>query len=372
VVLSEQSKDADTRAASVQALEVAVNGENTNGQETGLRHRVDALEACCAAMKLSMTSVAAAVTIAESGAVTTEIVQTGTFTWAMAGTSATISQTCGGSRGVWLDWSIAAAGTGYTVGTLIVVRDDDNTDIQFNPVLRITAVNVNTGAVTAFQTLTVGCANAVYATQRGPFNTFAGGTTPGSGLTVRSSGSTATLPANNAYYAYPTPPNNLLAPLQESAYRLKHIHIGTDLVLTVLELDPPPVPMQSIGGTSHQYLLVTAYQFQPPVKEYNNLAYLLEERTLAVRNAEAISLTDNTGCAASGQCFTTGNVGGSQASRNVVGFAQIRNTSPVGSEWHIHEYIELNYASVGATFNFGASDVQFTLIRPLQLYLPTS
>jgi hypothetical protein len=297
--------------------------------------------------------------IVEVGMHTANVTQiaSGTFIWAFSsGPASIVSESC---DYIWGVWQLDNAGTGYVIGELIVLP---TSSVVSSPVFQVTSVVNGTGAIVSFDVLTVGCTDTLYLTPQGPFGTLS---TNGVGFTVNVSSSTVTLPANNAYYDFPTPPKGNSAAIQRSAYRLLDVIINSEH-FNVLELDPPPVPASFISGTS--ILLKTVmFEFEPRVEILGSLQYSPPYyEPLTQTNVNALSMIN---CAPT-QCFTVADFPNVLRIRNAIGYKQTLQFDPSPEFVKVHNWLQFVWTSEDLTFNYLGGTVQFTLNRPLLLVLP--
>lgn len=194
----------------------------------------------------------------QPGSVTQKTLQQeGTFIWSVAdNTGYQPGSQC--LRGRINNVALVSAGEGYEVGDLIVGQSPGVWLQSF--VYQVTEVD-NAGAVVQYDVLTPGCV------EQNVNVTVTTLSLHGSGFVVdvESTGAGSD-PAddNGIMYRYPLPPNNLLAPLQISTYRLYTLLLD-GVELYSLELDPPAVPMRLQGPGPNTAIVFYGYGFNDTI-----------------------------------------------------------------------------------------------------------
>lgn len=229
-------------------------------------------------------------------------VSNGTFVWSFSSGTDYPADSCSGAP---LSYTMQSAGTGYRVGDLITLPHAYLTvTYQVSPIFRVDSVG-GAGEVVNFTTLSRGC-NA-----GGPQGTAVpGNSIVGTGFTVTRDTANS-VGVTDDFYLFPTPPKNLVAPLQVGRYSLKELTISS-VTFTVLVIEPPEFPMVSgydgIGSVvSAPYLKVTQFGWtpDPPILLSLSSGFWLVPFTR--KNLAAMSLVDDTGCwtgaQTSVQCF---------------------------------------------------------------------
>ncbi len=287
------------------------------------------------------------------------VIQEGTFTWAIGGYSQRgPAETC--SDIVVTGFAIATAGLNYRVDDLVTVI---NGDLAFyeTPVLQITSVGDN-GEVLTFDMRTPGCLLATVVSNV----TIETWSIVGSGLTIQRYDDI--YPAiTNAYYAYPTPPQSLVCPLQRSSYVLKQLTIAS-VTFMLLELNGPEFPMITTVP-EHDALHVALHAFEPAIEQLPALGYFNYILPLTTKNYNAISLTDDT------SCFITNVICWMDASdtdqRNHPG-AMLFNIRSHGTAFEYSQpFIEFRFTSHNDEYDYVDNHAVFSLNYSLVLLIPS-
>lgn len=294
------------------------------------------------------------------------VLQSGTYIWTF-GSSYTSSDPSISCTWFITGWQIANAGINYVVGDLISISVAGifNPQIFASPVFRVDTVDGN-GAVLTFDTLTVGCATGSYGVTQGPFNML---TLRGSGLTMEFFSSTPVAPLNNAYYNFPTPMSQNCAALQEATYQLKSLTIES-VEFTILELNPPPFPVQldSVSGGINNFAMA-AYAFEPDILQLRTLGSYPYVFPLTTYNKAAFSFTDSTNCLAGNTCYYEPWRQPNQQAQTGIIFQEISHFG-LTTPYDIHdEWIATYWHSVSGLLNFQGAN--FTLNYPMMLVLPS-
>lgn len=289
----------------------------------------------------------------------------GTFVWAL---SADTDQPAGICTSAPTGYTQVGAGTGYRVGDLITLPHNYLT-VTFarSPIFRVDSVGL-AGDVLTFTTLSRGC------------NGFGPLSTAIPGISIVGTGFSVTMNSNfglvtDPYYAFPSPPNQLVAPLQVSTWTLKQVTIES-VAFNVLVLDPPAVPMVSgyegIGNVvTSEFLHVTTFGWQPEVTAVTSLGRSGYVFPFTQKNMAAVSLVDDSSCWSlpfAGDCFMDADQNDYGGYLNSAGFEtfQTGNNLQMRSSyafWYFNSYYTHPH-------DFLANHANFTLTSPLMWVLP--
>lgn len=292
--------------------------------------------------------------------------QEGTFVWSVGGIrNRDPGETC--SNLVVTGFAISAPGSGYRVGDLVTLHNQDSPiSIQFYklPVLKVTSVGL-TGEVQSFDVLTPGCLAANPPTN----NSISTISIVGTGLTVKRYAGPYPPIDPDTYYVFQTPQSGAAAPLQYANYSLRQVTIES-VAYTVLYLYPPdfPVAANVFNGVSDTLNMVL-YEFDPLITQLQSLGSYYYVFPLTQKNYNAISLVDDTNCLATSPDCWLDAYGGS--SRDSPSAFQIRHFRE-GYDLQIsNPFIQWHFTSTGYTHDYPASNAVLTLNYPFMLVLPS-
>lgn len=298
----------------------------------------------------------------EMSAANTTTLQVGTFVWSFG--TGIPAFTC---SIFWDDWQFTTPGTGYNVNDLIVLPSFTIVEITASPVFQVTSVGAN-GTVLTFNVLTVGCADNNYGAPQGPFVTLS---PTGTGVTVTATSTTIVVPPNNAYYNFPTPMGGVIAPLQQSQYRLKSMQIESAQFI-ILELDPPAIPIEFIAAAGGFKIGMIAYAWDLDILAIRATASLGSIYPLTAHNRNALALTDTTNCFASSYCYFEAYDSPFEDTKNAVRYVQQLRVGPSIQYDKYVDYIQWFWDSTDGAFNYLGNNAKFTLNYPLMLVLPST
>jgi hypothetical protein len=264
-------------------------------------------------------------------------------------------------------FAISASGSGYRVGDLVTVKNQDTPiTLQFyeNPVLKVTSVGL-TGDVQAFDVLTPGCLAANPLTN----NSISTLSIAGTGLTVKRYAGPYPPIDIDTYYVFQTPQNGPVAPLQYANYSLRQVVIES-VAYTVLYLYPPEFPMAATTFSGATDVLdMILYEFDPLIPELQALGSYYFYLPLTRKNYNAISLVDDTNCLATSPDCWLDAFGGS--SRDTPNAFQIY-TDRQGTNTQIsNHFIAWHFTSTGWAHDYAANNAVLTLNYPFMLVLPS-
>jgi hypothetical protein len=314
-------------------------------------------------------------------AANTTVLQEGTFIWSASEFPyRSVAAQCYGTEVP--GYVIVNAGTNYRVGDLITgLNYDSFLSLTYRYyehfVLRVDAVGTS-GEVTSFTVLTPGCFALATAN-----TTIQTRSVVGTGFTVQRYAGPYVVPNANTYYAYSTPPQGLVAPLQLGNYSLKQLTIDS-VPFTVLELSAPEFPIVTsfdfLGPTYMRVLHMAMYHFDPPVLPLQDLGAFLTNYDypynypftfpLTQRNRNAFSLIDDTMCVVTqpNVCWQDSNGDSSKLTPDAFKLSTVF----WGTDLQLaHPFFDFYFTSDDYTYQYVAEHAVFTLNYPLMLVLPS-
>jgi len=358
-------------AASALVVAVLAYIQQSNGISTlrlstdELTSNVTSLEANVRHLEMENSLLQSQVVEISMGLANETILREGTFIWSVGGiANREPGNTCNGL--VVTGFAIFTPGTGYRVGDLVTVKNQDvpfTFQLYENPVLKVTSVGSG-GEVQAFDVLTPGClANNPLSNNSIPTLSILG-----NGLTVKRYAGPYPPINIDTYYEFQTPQNGPAAPLQYANYSLRQVTIES-VAYTVLYIYPPEFPIALVFTGLSDALSVVLYEFEPLVPELQTLGEYNYILPLTNKNYNAISLPDDINCLATNtNCWLDASGSSSREYPNAFSLINYRNGLDLQVANH---FVYWHFTSTGYTHDYVANNAVLTLNHPLMLVLPS-